>query len=44
MRGYLIANYTIDDPNTYQKYVEAVMPIIAKYGGKLIVGDLELKS
>lgn len=42
MRGYLIANYTIKDPDTYQKYIEAVMPIIGKYGGKLIVGDFEL--
>ena len=44
MRGYLIANYTINDPNTYQKYVEAVMPVITKYGGKLIIGDFELKK
>ncbi len=44
MKGYLIANYTIHDPNTYQKYVETVMPVIAKYGGKLIVGDFELKK
>ncbi len=44
MRGYLIANYTINDPNTYQKYVEAVMPVIAKYGGKLIIGDFELNK
>jgi len=44
MRGNLVANYTIIDPNTYQKYVEAVMPVIAKYGGKLIVGDFELKK
>ena len=44
MKGYLVANYTIHDPNTYQKYVEAVMPVIAKYGGKLIVGDFELKK
>ncbi len=44
MRGYLIANYTINDPNTYQKYVGAVMPVIAKYGGKLIIGDFEMKK
>ncbi len=44
MRGYLIANYTINDPSTYQKYVEAVMPVIAKYGGKLIIGDFELNK
>ncbi len=44
MRGYLIANYTIRDPAIYQKYVEAVMPIIAKYGGKLIIGDFEIKK
>ncbi len=44
MRGYLIANYTIHDPATYQKYVEAVLPVIAKYGGSLIIGDFELKK
>jgi len=44
MRGYLIANYTINDPAIYQKYVEAVMPVIAKYGGKLIIGDFEPKK
>ena len=44
MRGYLIANYTIHDPATYHKYVEAVMPVIAKYGGKLIIGDFEIKK
>ena len=44
MRGYLVANYTINNPKTYQKYVEAVMPVIAKYGGKLIIGDFELKK
>lgn len=39
MKGYLIANYTVHDPETYQKYVQAVMPVIPKYGGKFIVGD-----
>jgi len=45
MRGYIIANYTINDPTTYQKYVEAVTPaFIAKYGGKIIIGDFEMKK
>lgn len=39
MRGYLTANYTVHDQETYQKYVQAVMPVISQYGGKLIIGD-----
>ena len=44
MKGYLIANYTINDQEIYQKYVGAVMPVIAKYGGKLLIGDFEIKK
>ena len=43
-RGYVVANYTINDPGAYQKYVEAVMSAIAEYGGKLIIGDFEPKK
>ncbi len=39
MKGYLTANYTIHDPEAYQKYVQAVMPAISQYGGRLIIGD-----
>ena len=39
MKGYLVANYTINDPETYQKYVQAVMPVIPQYGGTFIIGD-----
>ena len=35
--GYLIANFTIRDPATFQKYRDAVRPITLKYKGKAIV-------
>ena len=39
MKGYLVANYTIHDHETYQKYVAGAMPVIAKYKGKILIGD-----
>ncbi len=39
MKGYLIANYTIHDPATYQKYVAGAMPVLAQYEGKILIGD-----
>lgn len=38
--GYMIANYTIKDPATFQKYMEAAGPLAPKYHGKVIVFDL----
>ena len=35
--GYLIANFTIRDPATFQKYRDAVRPITLKYKGKAVV-------
>ena len=35
--GYLIANFTIRDQATFQKYRDAVRPISLKYKGKPIV-------
>jgi uncharacterized protein (DUF1330 family) len=42
-KGYLIANYTILDPPKYQLYAQAAVPLIIKYGGKMLVGDLSSK-
>jgi len=35
--GYVIAQITVTDPQTYPKYVEQVQPIIEKFGGEFIV-------
>jgi len=38
--GYMIANYEIKDQATFQKYMEAAGPLAPKYGGKVIVFNL----
>jgi uncharacterized protein (DUF1330 family) len=38
--GYMIANYEIKDPATFQRYMEAAGPLAPKYGGKIIVFNL----
>jgi uncharacterized protein (DUF1330 family) len=35
--GYMIANYNIKDPATFQKYMDAAGPLAPKYNGKVIV-------
>ncbi len=44
MPGYVIANYTINDPEAFEKYPPAVGPTLAQYGGKLLVADREGKA
>jgi uncharacterized protein (DUF1330 family) len=36
MPAYFIVQNTIKDEAQYQKYVEAVVPFIASFGGKLV--------
>ena len=44
MGAYYILTQTVTDPQKYgQEYVARVMPILAKYRGELIVGELEAK-
>ena len=38
--GYMIANYTIKDQAGFQKYMEEAGPLAPKYGGKIIVFNL----
>jgi uncharacterized protein (DUF1330 family) len=38
--GYMIANYTIKDQAGFQKYMEAAGPLAPKFGGKIIVFNL----
>ena len=39
--GYMIANYTIKDQATFQKYMEEAGPLAPKYGGRIIVFNLK---
>lgn len=36
MAAYMVVNARVDDPVQFGKYVEAVQPVIAAHGGKLI--------
>ena len=39
-KGYLIANYTsIHDPNGMAAYSKAAPPVLAEYGGEVIVAE-----
>ena len=35
--GYVIAQITVTDPETYPKYVKLVQPILEKFGGEFLV-------
>lgn len=39
MPGYFIGQYTIRDMETYKQYPPVAIPIIAQYGGKMLVVD-----
>lgn len=38
-RGYLVANFSILQPDTFQKYLKAAGSLPAKYNGKVIIFD-----
>lgn len=38
--GFMIANYTIKDQAGFQKYMEEAGPLAPKFGGKIIVFNL----
>ena len=44
MPGYVIANYTINNPEEFEKYPPAVGPTLTQYGGRLLVADREVKA
>ena len=44
MPGYVIANYTINDSEAFEKYPPAVGPTLARYGGKLLVADRSVRA
>ena len=37
MKVYIVADITVHDPETYQKYVEQVPATVTKYGGRYLV-------
>ncbi len=39
MPAYMIANYTITNPEAYAEYPPAVAPTLEPYGGELVVAD-----
>ena len=39
MPAYVIANYTINDPKSFEKYPPAVGPTIEQYGGRILAAD-----
>ncbi|MGH7603858.1 MAG: DUF1330 domain-containing protein [Gemmatimonadaceae bacterium] len=39
--GYMIANYTINDQAGFQRYMEAAGPLAPRFGGKIIVFNLD---
>ncbi|SDD87819.1 DUF1330 domain-containing protein [Ruegeria marina] len=44
MPAYLITDETITDPEVFQEYKRAVLPLITKYGGRFLSrgGELEV--
>jgi uncharacterized protein (DUF1330 family) len=42
--GYMIANYTINDQETFQKYMEAAGSLAPKYNGKVIIYDVTTRT
>jgi uncharacterized protein (DUF1330 family) len=41
MAAYLIANYTVTNPEGYAAYPPAVGPTLAPFGGELVVAEFE---
>ena len=44
MPGYVIANYTINDSEAFEKYPPMVGPTIDQYGGRVLVADQGVQS
>lgn len=42
--GYMIANYTINDAAGFKKYMEEAGPLAPKFGGKIIVFNMDVKA
>ena len=44
MSVYVISNYTVNDQKKYQKYPQAVLATVQKYGGKYLIRDDDAKA
>jgi hypothetical protein len=44
MSGYVISNYTVNDQEKYEKYPQAVLSTVQRYGGKYIIRDDDAKA
>jgi uncharacterized protein (DUF1330 family) len=46
MKGYIVANVTVEDADAYEPYRAHVEPIIARYGGRYLVrgGAIEVRE
>lgn len=41
--GYLMGNYTVTDPATFQQYLDKAGSMAGKYGGKAIIFDTNVE-
>ena len=39
MKAYSVANYSINDPDTYMQYIRNVRETLVPYGGRTIIAD-----
>jgi uncharacterized protein (DUF1330 family) len=44
MSAYVIANYTITNPQGYEAYVPAAGPTLAAHGGEVLVADYQSEA
>ena len=44
MPAYIIASYTIENPEGYAPYVPSVFPLLQKHNAEVLVGDFEAKA
>ncbi len=44
MPAYFIAQYVVNDRETYQEYSQGAAPTIAKYGGELVAFDVAAET
>ena len=44
MSAYIIATYSVSDPDGYEAYVPGVIPLLSKYECEILVADYESKT
>ena len=43
-KGYWMFHVTVNDPDTYQKYIERDAPVFARYGGRFLARGGEFQA